>query len=194
MKRLLAILILIFTLQTPSQADDIRDLEVEGMSIGDSALDFFSEKKIKKAGKNGFIYPNKKYYSATFYNEPIFETYDEIQFHLKNKDKKYMINSISGHIIYEGNIDKCYAEMKKITSEIKSLFKSSTIDNAGTNKHPADKSGKSSVKSIYIDLDSGEYVSVECFDWSKEKKFTDTLTIAIDTKEFASWLTNEASK
>ena len=28
--------------------DDIRDFEIEGMSIGDSALDFFSEEEIKK--------------------------------------------------------------------------------------------------------------------------------------------------
>ena len=48
MKRLLTILILIFTLQTPSQADDIRDFQIEGMSIGDSLLDFFSEEEINK--------------------------------------------------------------------------------------------------------------------------------------------------
>ena len=48
MKRLLTILILIFTLQTPSQADDIRDFQIEGMSIGDSLLDYLSEEKINK--------------------------------------------------------------------------------------------------------------------------------------------------
>ena len=48
MKKFLAILILIFTLQTPSQADDIRDFEIEGMSIGDSLLDYLSEEEINK--------------------------------------------------------------------------------------------------------------------------------------------------
>ena len=48
MKKILAILILILTFQTPSQADDIRDFQIEGMSIGDSLLDFYSEKEIKK--------------------------------------------------------------------------------------------------------------------------------------------------
>ena len=46
MKKFLAVLILIFTLQTPTQADDIKDFQIEGMSIGDSALDYFSEKEI----------------------------------------------------------------------------------------------------------------------------------------------------
>ena len=47
MKKFLGILILILTLQTPSQADDIQDFQIEGMSIGDSALDYFSEEEIK---------------------------------------------------------------------------------------------------------------------------------------------------
>ena len=43
MKRLLLILILTFSFQTLSKADDIRDFEIEGMSIGDSLLDHFSK-------------------------------------------------------------------------------------------------------------------------------------------------------
>ena len=46
MKKLFAVFILIFTLQTPSQADDIRDFQIEGVNIGDSLLDYFSEEKI----------------------------------------------------------------------------------------------------------------------------------------------------
>ena len=38
----LSVLILIFSLQSWTKADDIRDFEIEGMSIGDSALDYFT--------------------------------------------------------------------------------------------------------------------------------------------------------
>ena len=48
MKKLLGILVLGLFLITPTQADDIRDLEIEGMSIGDSLLDYFSEEEIEK--------------------------------------------------------------------------------------------------------------------------------------------------
>ena len=48
MKKLLAILILIFTLQTPSQADDIQDFQIEGISIGDSLLDYMTKDEIKQ--------------------------------------------------------------------------------------------------------------------------------------------------
>ena len=49
MKKLSTYLFLLFfTLQAPSWADDIRDFQIEGMSIGDSLLDYFSEEEIKE--------------------------------------------------------------------------------------------------------------------------------------------------
>jgi len=49
MKKLCIYLFLVlFSLQTPSQADDIRDFQIEGMSVGDSLLDYFSEEEIIK--------------------------------------------------------------------------------------------------------------------------------------------------
>ena len=46
MRIFLSVLILIFSLQSFVKADDIREFEIEGMSIGDSALDFTSESKL----------------------------------------------------------------------------------------------------------------------------------------------------
>ena len=48
MKRLLLILILTFSFQSLTKADDIRDFEIEGMSVGDSLLDFLLKKKLMK--------------------------------------------------------------------------------------------------------------------------------------------------
>jgi len=59
MKKFLAILILIFTLQTPSLADDIRDFQIEGMSVGDSLLDYMTEDEINNSKRN--YAKNKKY-------------------------------------------------------------------------------------------------------------------------------------
>ena len=48
MKRLYTFLFLIFfSFQTSSLADDIRDFQIEGMSVGDSLLDYMSEEEIK---------------------------------------------------------------------------------------------------------------------------------------------------
>ena len=49
MRIFLTVLIFVFNLQSWTKADDIRDFEIEGMSIGDSLLDHFSESEIQKA-------------------------------------------------------------------------------------------------------------------------------------------------
>ena len=49
MKKLLGIVVLGLFLITPSQADDISEFQIEGISIGDSLLEFANEKKIKSS-------------------------------------------------------------------------------------------------------------------------------------------------
>ena len=64
MKRLsLYLFLILFTLQTPSQADDIRDFQIEGISLYDSALKYFNENQIKKeiAG----YYSSNKFFTST---------------------------------------------------------------------------------------------------------------------------------
>ena len=46
MRVFIVVLVLIFSLQSWTRADDIRDFEIEGMSLGDSLLDYFTEEEI----------------------------------------------------------------------------------------------------------------------------------------------------
>ena len=48
MNRLILILILTFSFQNLTKANDIRDFQIEGMSIGDSLLDYLKISEIKK--------------------------------------------------------------------------------------------------------------------------------------------------
>ena len=48
MRVFIAVLVLIFSLQSWTKADDIRDFQIEGISVGDSLLDFMSENEIKQ--------------------------------------------------------------------------------------------------------------------------------------------------
>ena len=52
MKRLLAylflVLVLTFSFQSLSKADDIKDFQIEGISVGDSLLKHFPESEIKR--------------------------------------------------------------------------------------------------------------------------------------------------
>ena len=72
MKKLSTYLFLIlFSLQTSSWADDISDFEIEGVSIGDSLLDYFSEDEINN--KKYFLFENKKW--GAFLNFSSFKLY-----------------------------------------------------------------------------------------------------------------------
>ena len=46
MRVFLSVIIIIFNLQSWTKADDIRDFQIEGMSVGDSLLDYLSEQEI----------------------------------------------------------------------------------------------------------------------------------------------------
>ena len=64
MKAYLSIIILIFNLQSWTKADDIRDLQIEGMSMGESLLDYFSKSEIENSNMN--YYKKKKIYNYRF--------------------------------------------------------------------------------------------------------------------------------
>ena len=58
MKVFIAVLVLIFSLQSLTKADDISEFEIEGISIGDSLLDIFTKKEIDSIEPT--YYPNSK--------------------------------------------------------------------------------------------------------------------------------------
>ena len=62
MKKLSTYLFLIlFIFQTPSQADDIRNFQIEGMSIGDSLLKFVDKNTIFSSRK--YTYKDNEFYT-----------------------------------------------------------------------------------------------------------------------------------
>ena len=63
MKTLISVLILIFSLQSWTKADDISDFEIEGISIEESALNYFDINQLEKAKKESYsyYYPENKF-------------------------------------------------------------------------------------------------------------------------------------
>ena len=191
MRVFIAVLVLIFSLQSWTKADDIRDFEIEGMSIGDSLLDYFSEDEIKNnIMKHYYKYKSDKKFIAVEFNEfPFFKTYENIQVHIKSDDKKYKIYQIGGFDFYRENIDDCYKKLNEIDRELSDVFKKAKRVYESKAKHPADESGKSTVTYITYWLKSEDYVSIVCTDWSsKMKPRVDNLMVTLTTKEFNDWL------
>ena len=169
MRKLSAYLFLIlFTFQTPSWADDIRDFQIEGMSIGDSALNYFTNKDIKKAINEKITYPNSQKFSMlTFYLHKNLKIYDSVQINHLTNDKELIIYGISGINYFENSINECKKEKKIIVNELSEIFKNSEKINR-KKKHEYDKSGKSFIHQTLFDLISGDQIRVECYDWSKK--------------------------
>ena len=190
MKKLLGILVLgLLFISAPSKADDISDFEIEGMSIGDSALDFFSENELLK---NKLYYPKSKKWVMFAKRVSSFETYDSIQIHFKDSDSKYIIGTLDGSINYINNMKECYKKMDEIENEISKIFKNTKQTREENISHSWDKSGKSKVTAIEYLFESGDVAILECVDWSDELDFTDSLTLKIGTKEFVYFIQNEA--
>ena len=89
MKKLLILLFSIFFLSSHSVfADDISDFQIEGISIGDSLLDYMTEDEILKEieiTKDYYSYlkePNK--YAHVFFQGKDFQTYYALTFLVKN--------------------------------------------------------------------------------------------------------------
>jgi len=195
MNRLILILILTFSFQNLTKADDIRDFQIEGMSIGDSLLDYYPQKEIKKFIKT--YYPKSKNFYVREIVSNKFKTYDGVQFAFKKKDKNYKIYGINGYIFFETNFKKCLNKMNEIEKELDELFTDSVKDKQANRSHQADTSGKSKQWQIQYLLDNnGGVVSLECVDWSnkltKNKGFTDNLNIAFYSKEYETFVRYEA--
>ena len=194
MKKIFTLIVLFLSLQSLTKADDIREFEIEGMSIGDSLLDFYDDSLLMSIDR--FYYPNSKKYFGLTHNsfDENLETYESIQFIVK--PEKYEIISVAGrNYKFQNDRDACYKEMEKIFNDIKSLFPNSEFRKGKEKAHAADKSGKSVAKVYSIFLNNGR-ISVTCTDWSKkiteESNREDSLKVAIHKKEYMDWINSEA--
>ena len=111
MRIFLTLIILIFSLQPWTKADEIRDLQIEGMSMGDSLLDYFSKSEIENSNMN--YYKKKKFITIGFNNSSFLKTYDWLQLSYERKDKNYKIANLDGVLSFKNNYDGCLIKKKK---------------------------------------------------------------------------------
>ena len=191
MKTLLTLFVLFFS--SSVVAEDISDFQIEGISVGDSALDHFSIDQIKSAKED--LYCNRsdkntcnKFYSATFWGLEKFKTYDALRFHAKNKDQNHIIYSINGQIFYPNDLQGCLKQKDIILNDISEAVKNLEKVYEGTYDHGADKSGKTKVTQTDYLFSNGDQLLVACIKWSKEFGHPHTLHITFDKKEFDDFL------
>ncbi|MDA9664022.1 hypothetical protein N9T25_01970 [Candidatus Pelagibacter sp.] len=201
MKRSLLILILMFSFQSLSKADDIRDFEIEGISVGDILLNHTKTIGVTKKyilDKDFRFYPGSRRLALlAFSDRGNYTTYYKIQVTVNPND--YKIYRVGGFIKILNKND-CLNKQKRIIEDLENSFISfEKLNNVEFTSHPADKSGKSVANGIYLDLPSGDTAMVECYIWSKEYKekhggHKDNLRVTLSNKDGNDFVNNEAYK
>jgi len=198
MKRILSylflVLVLTFSFQSWTKADDITDFQIEGISIGDSLLDYFSKAEIKQLDITKYDNSDKFYILTTANSK--FELYDALQFSVKTNDKKYEIYGMGGIIWFEKNVNKCLNKKKEIEKDLNIIFKNSTIESHKERNLPYDPSGKSKQLSQTQYIIENGVIAIECTDFSEsmtiKNGYTDNLKISTYSKEYEFFVRNEA--
>ena len=207
MKRIAAIIVLNFFFVTSSHAGDIRDLQIEGISVGDSALKYFSEELIKNSTSQIPGNHNNEYVWASIYDgtkisgyrnlsDFAYTTYDTVELTYKKNDKNFIIEGLSGGITNTFkknilNIEDCKKQKNEMYQDIKSIFRSSlsTSDNGSV---PFDKTGKSKYfRSAFQLSKNSKYMEIEvsCVFYKGEisKDFATSVGTTIKSDKLNDW-------
>jgi len=208
MKKLLVLLFSLFFFSSPSVfADDMSDFSIEGISIGDSLLDYMTEEQILKEieiNKNDYYYLNEPNKYAEVYLFQNLQQYDSASFFVtnsptskyitdKNRNEKYRIVTIRGLIDYTKGFDGCLQKRDEIVEELSQLFPN-TQKTEAVFPHGADPSGNSMYDVVYFDFGSGAQSEVSCADLEESFRikmgWVNNLSVAIKSKEIVSWLSD----
>lgn len=193
MKKLLAIIVLSLCLINPSQADDIRDFQIEGISIEDSALDYIERNKLISKKKNWFK-SNKYSISADLEKSELnfLKIYDGLQFVYLTDDNEFKLHGIEAVKLFKDNIKECYLELDSIAFEISKLFKTTKLSKSNSYRHKGDKLGKTMIMSRSLKMLNGDKIGISCIDWSKESGYWNQLRISLRKAEYINFLINDA--
>lgn len=192
MKTFLIFLILIFCFQFWAKADVISDFEIEGISIGDSSLEHFSEDELSNARK--INYPNsKKFYEIIL--EKSSDNYDSFKIAVKKDDEKYIIYAITGSISFTGEEDKCLTKKKEIDQNFMNILPSLKKNNYKHVYKTVDD-GKSYSHVTDFDFKDGSAIRIWCNFFTKatleKRNFFNGLSVSISSIEFLNWLNDKA--
>ena len=190
MKRLLLILILTLSFQSWTKADDIGDFEIEGMSIGDSALKYYNLKELKKYDRN---YVKDKSFLIAEIIDLDSDNYDGLQIIYESKNK--IIHGINGIVDCRNDFIICENKFNEVSQDLSNFFRNQIIKSKKKiSNHRADKSGKSKNTKVVFDFINGDQISLLMTNWSNAMGHWDNLKLQMGTSELVYWYENKAYK
>ena len=180
-------LIWILTPQTLSLADNIRYFQIEGMKIGDSALDYFSESQLENNEQGWHNYTHKEYSSSLMPGEGIYKWF---LVSYKNDDDKFTIEGLVGGIEKMNyGIEKCNSDLNIAASDISKKFKNTSQEEKKYYKIEVDAArsypftGKSSITSLSFNFLDGAKMILACYIMDKQAEQKESFLTSISNKK-----------
>jgi hypothetical protein len=179
MKKIFFLIIWILVFQTQSLGDNIQYFKIEGMSIGDSALDYFNESELEDNEQGWHNYSYKEYSTSFMPGKGI---YDWFLISYKNDDNNFIIKALAGGL-EKSNYDnrECNNKLDAVALNISELFKNTTQEEKKSYKLTADAArtypfaGKSTVTSLSFNFLDGAKIILACYNMDKEAKQNESL-------------------
>ena len=183
MKKIFFLITLVLTFQTPSSADDIRSFQIQGMSIGDSALDYFSESQLENNEQGWYNYSYREYSTSLVPGKDI---YDWLLVSYKSDDDNFILEGLVGGLEKKNYDNKeCNNKLDTVALDISELFKNTAQDKKKSYELTTDASqtypftGKSIVTSLSFNfLDEGKII-LACYNMDKEAKQNESFLTSV---------------
>ena len=174
-------------------ADDIKNFEIEGMRVGESALNYFTKEEIEN-GKQPQQYPGSdRYIISNIFEHKNFEKYVQIQINYLKDDAEYHMGGILGSSPYD-DIKLCLKDKDVMENKMNKFFDVPAKQTATQDKH-YDQTGNSKTHITQYFLKNG-LVLITCDDWStkmtNEENLRDIISVNLIGEDFKNFLATEA--
>ena len=183
MKKIFFLLISFLLFQTLSLADNIKYFPIEGMKIGDSALDYFNESQLEDNEQGWHNYSYKEYSTSFMLGKGI---YNWFLVSYKNDDNNFIIEALAGGLEKKNYDNKeCNDKLDVTALNISKSFKNTAQEEKKFYKLTADAArtypftGKSNVTSLSFNFLDGAKIILACYNMDKEAKENESFLTSI---------------
>ena len=183
MKKIFLLIISVLAFQTLSLADNIRYFPIEGIKIGDSALDYFSESQLEDNEQGWHNYSYKEYSTSFVPGKGI---YNWFLVSYKNDDNNFIIEALAGGLEKKNYDNKeCNNKLDITALDISKSFKNTVQEEKKFYELTADAArtypftGKSTVTSLSFNFLDGAKIILACYNMDKEAKENESFLTSI---------------
>ena len=159
---------------------------IEGISIGESLLKYYSKTFIENNFTN--LYPNSdnKFLTVLIRNLKVSSPYEYIQVMYKKDDPKFIVHSIDGMVDFK-DVNECYLIQNELEEDFDVKFKDGTKKTEVLKMFKLDESDTSKVNQIRYEFK--EFIIViDCYHFSDASGMPNGLNVSSTTHELKEWL------